>query len=179
MPDSLIVGLVAVAGTLIGVLLTLLFQFYKHRSDEAMWYANYFLPTKYDAILKLYGEVMSSAKTLSMLEHKKYPTEADKDIDVAELINNLNHTYYMASIYFDATIQSDFAKLLQIFNEAGVHFITQRQTVSYTNKKGEEVAVVADWPENLLPKARLFADKLAVILMPERLKKLESSWNKS
>ena len=178
MPDSITIALIATCSTLAGVLVTQLFDLMRRRSEENRWFADYFLPKKYDAIVKLYGHVNYVNNILRIKKHKTHQTESEKQIDTVLVINELSDTFYMAKIYLDEVDQKAVDDLIIQFRMAGMYLTAQVTPVEYKDKGGIVKTVVFDWPKNLGDMTDAVSTALSKILMPEKLKQIEKRWSR-
>ena len=92
MTDGVKIAIISSASVLGGVIASQVFELLKRKSEERRWYADYFLPKKYESISNLYAAIQSTHGNVSTARYNVSTEEEYNAIrdDVNNLTLNIN-----------------------------------------------------------------------------------------
>lgn len=172
MKDEVFIAIISGGMALLGVGIAQWFELKKRKSEEDRWYANYFLPKKFDALYSLYAELQKSYGSLSIYRFRKLRDESEFQSFVTEDVNRFAHSYYLARIYLQPETIKSIDKFQEAMKEAGIYIYTRVAPITI-DRDGEEVNVTADWPEEFDNLYKHCVGKVGTLLNPEFLQNLE------
>ncbi|HVX48228.1 MAG TPA: hypothetical protein VHA05_02615 [Candidatus Saccharimonadales bacterium] len=175
MSDPIAVGIISSASVLAGVAITQIFEYLKRRSDEKRWYADYFLPKKFDAILDFYAQLQTAHGALLVQRHRKIADKDELEEKVISPVNQLTHKYHLAGAYLSEGVTKEADEYLALARQAGAHIASRFNPIKIIDK-GQEKTAVIDWPEGLDTQYIAVRKKIVEVLNPEFLKKVEKRW---
>jgi len=115
---ALVGALGALTSALAGVLLTQLYEFFKRRSEEKRWYAQFFLGKKIDAISILYAALIDYFFVIDRYLNSSPPTL----LAYYENFHSKKQAYWravaMATIYMDSGTRYAVVQAANVFDEA-------------------------------------------------------------
>ena len=175
MSETVAVALISASSALVGVAVTELFELLKRKSEEMRWYADYFLPKKFEAISMLYAQLQTSYTALSKYHQRKPANKQELEKEVIDVINELFHTFHLANIYLSDSVNKTVSEYLDFSTTAALYIHAQFEPIIITHN-GKPANVIVDWPDEkngTYAKAKV---ALAKVLTPKFLTKFESKW---
>jgi hypothetical protein len=173
MIDGVVIALISGFMALLGVLISQLFEYLKRRSEERRWYADYFLPKKFNAIHDLYAQLQTTYG-ITIYRNRKLKNEDEYQTYVVKEVNELTRRFHLANIYLPEDVNKKIENFKKLITDACLHIYTLILPLTII-QEGKEKNVKVDWPENL-ESTYLDAKKaLGKRLTPSLLKDLEKS----
>jgi hypothetical protein len=177
MPDTIAVAIISAVSALAGVAISQTFEYLKRKSEETRWYADYFLPKKFDSISNLYAQLQTVHGALTIYHVRKIENKVELEVKVVSVFNSFLHKYHLANIYLPESVNSSIGQYIKYATEAALYIDSKLEPIVYITD-GHPTNVVVDWPEELANKYEDTRKKLAKVLTPTFLAELEKRWNK-
>ena len=173
MKDRITIALISGSLVLLGSVVTQFFELKKRKSDEKRWYADYFLPKKFDSLFNLYASLRSSHGTVGVYRYRKLKNDDEYQRLVVKEINNFSFKFYLASIYLSKSTNYLLSNFQDSLGKAGLH-ISGNISPLINIVDGVEKNIIVDWPVEIDAQFTDAKKAIAKSLTPDFLKKLET-----
>ena len=120
MSETILVGIIVAASTLLGVWITQLYESKRRESEERRWYADYFLGRKIDALNNLYATLVDCHFTMNFYGNCSPSTLQEYKEKVQTKEEAYLRAKVMASIFLDDAAGKIMSDVLGAFRQAGM-----------------------------------------------------------
>ena len=120
MTETILVGIIVAASTLLGVWITQCYESKRRESEERRWYADYFLGRKIDALNNLYATLVDCHFTMNFYGNCSPSTLQEYKEKVQSKEEAYLRAKVMASIFLDDETSNLMSAALGAFRQAGM-----------------------------------------------------------
>jgi hypothetical protein len=120
MTETILVGIIVAASTLLGVWITQRYESKRRESEERRWYADYFLGRKIDALNNLYATLVDCHFTMNFYGNCPPSTLQEYKEKVQTKEEAYLRAKVMASIFLDDETSKIMSGVLGAFRQAGM-----------------------------------------------------------